>query len=1371
MKKYIALLATLTVFALPALAQDDTTEEEDKSILENFLQDNLSSEGMEVTVNGFSGALSREATMREMTFADEDGVWLRLENVALNWNRASVLRGRIEVRELSADLIELSRLPSRGSSGPSAEASDFTLPELPVSINIGLIDADSLVLGAPVLGERIEMTLEGSANLADGEGAVDVALARTDGELGELNLTGSYSNTSKVLALNLLLNEGQGGIAATLANLPGQPALNVTIEGEDPLDDFTANIMLATDGQNRLGGQVRAQAVTEGEGDDQKTRTRIEADLAGDLRPLFEEQYQAFFGGESVLHLDATRFENKAIRVADLFLQTEALELRGNALVNPRGWPQNAQIAGTLAPPDGASVVLPIAGPETRIASAKIEFDYDALRGDGWVGAFQLDGFEREDMSLSSVNVSGAGRLRSGGGDSIPSVGGRIVLAADGIDLGDEALNAAVGERITGDLVFAKAADTPFRFTDVDIAGADYGVTGDVTLRTEVEKLDLIAEMDLNLAADRLARFAQISGQDLKGAANLSITGDVAVPGGPFNVEIEGVTRELSVGISQVDSLLAGESRLSIAADRNEDRTSISRLSVAGPGIALTASGELRTNGSTIDAQIELPDASRLDERLSGRLAVNANAVQVREAWTVEAEAQGPGGLTADISGTGRLEDGGIGPVQATITAALDSIAPYSGLAGRDLAGAANVSASVDADLSTMAVSLVGNLRGQNLSVTMGDTNQSFAGTTELMFDVSRDADGALAADVTAIGPGGLIADITGTGAMVENEIGPIDATINASADSIAPYSGLAGRDLSGAIDLTASVEGNLSTMAVALSGSVQGQNLSLSLGDADQLLAGGSEVVFDVRRDETGKIFVDTLTANTPQVSLTADGTSEGGQSRVNFDARLANLGIFVPEFPGAFSANGTAVLTGDDYRIDVSGQGPGGITMNVSGSLASTMDNANLSINGNVPLALANAFTGQNRVDGTAAVNVNLNGPLALTSLSGTVSTSNARVAAPGLRVSLDPIQANINLGNGRARLEVGAGVSSGGRLEVAGPITLEPPFNADLVIRLQNVGLTDPSLYDTQINGQLTVSGPLTGGARIAGTVRPGVAEIRIPSSGFGVAGNVEGLRHVNEPADVRATRARAGQLGSTASGNTAGGPAFPLDIVVDAPNQVFIRGRGLDAEVGGRLRLTGTTADIVPQGSLSLIRGRLSLLGNRIELTEARATLEGDFDPFIAVTAETTVDDTAIQIRIDGQATDPEITFSSVPDLPQDEIFSRLIFGRSVSEISALQALRLANGIATLTGRSGGGVIGNLRQGFGLADLDVGQNDDGALAVRAGAYISENIYTGVEVGADGEAEVNINLDLTPNLTARGAVSNSGETSLGIYFERDY
>ena len=93
------------------------------------------------------------------------------------------------------------------------------------------------------------------------------------------------------------------------------------------------------------------------------------------------------------------------------------------------------------------------------------------------------------------------------------------------------------------------------------------------------------------------------------------------------------------------------------------------------------------------------------------------------------------------------------------------------------------------------------------------------------------------------------------------------------------------------------------------------------------------------------------------------------------------------------------------------------------------------------------------------------------------------------------------------------------------------------------------------------------------------------------------------------------------------------------------------------------------------------------------------------------------------------------------------------------------------MATLSGRGGAGTIGRLREGFGLDDLDVTTDAEGELEVRAGTYISDNIYTDVTVGADGQAEVNLNLTLTPDITARGSVSSDGSTGIGVYFERDY
>ena len=215
---------------------------------------------------------------------------------------------------------------------------------------------------------------------------------------------------------------------------------------------------------------------------------------------------------------------------------------------------------------------------------------------------------------------------------------------------------------------------------------------------------------------------------------------------------------------------------------------------------------------------------------------------------------------------------------------------------------------------------------------------------------------------------------------------------------------------------------------------------------------------------------------------------------------------------------------------------------------------------------------------------------------------------------------------------------------------------------------------------------------------------------------------------------------------------------------------MRGRGVDAELGGSLRVQGTTRNAIPIGFLELIRGRVDLLGRRFDLTEGLVELQGSLIPVIRLVAETEQDGITTRI-IDGEVRDPEITFESSPELPEEEVLSQLLFGQGLDNISPLQAAQLANAIAVLAGRGGEGIIGNLRNQVGLDDLDLATDDDGNVQVRAGKYLSDNLYTDVAVGADGKSSLNLNLDVTESLTARGSVGTEGDSTLGIYFERDY
>ncbi len=234
---------------------------------------------------------------------------------------------------------------------------------------------------------------------------------------------------------------------------------------------------------------------------------------------------------------------------------------------------------------------------------------------------------------------------------------------------------------------------------------------------------------------------------------------------------------------------------------------------------------------------------------------------------------------------------------------------------------------------------------------------------------------------------------------------------------------------------------------------------------------------------------------------------------------------------------------------------------------------------------------------------------------------------------------------------------------------------------------------------------------------------------------------------------------------------GGNALRLNLRVEAENSMFLRGRGIDAELRGGLTLEGTTNDVRPVGQFDLVRGRIDILTKRLDLTEGRVRLAGGFDPIIRLVAESSSGEYVVQIVMDGPAAAPQVVFTSRPELPEDEVLSQLFFERDIASLSPLQAARLAVAIAELTGKGGGGVVGKIRDGAGLDDLDVSQTADGETALSAGKYISDNIYTEVEATSGGKTSLSINLDVTDNLTAKGQLGSDGDSSLGIFFERDY
>jgi translocation and assembly module TamB len=1554
----------------------DETEEGGNGggFLERQLENALSGAGREVTVTGFEGALSSRATLEELTIADDEGVWLTLRDVVLDWNRSALLRRRLDISELAAGEILLPRLPESEEEGPtvpSPEAQGFSLPELPVAVEIDSLDVAQMELGEPLFGEEAVISLSGEVALADGEGAADIRAERIDGSEGVISLAASFDNESEDLNIALDVREGEDGIVANLIDLPGRPSLELVVDGEGPLSDFSAEIALATDGAERLAGTVQLGRADEG-------RT-FAVDLGGDIAPVFVPEYREFFGPEVGLVAAGSTLSGGGVRIDTLRLNADALSLEGQAAIGSDGLPDRIALAGQIASGEGAPVLLPLPGPPTRVGEVALDAQFDANEGEDWQLDLVATDIAREGFDAARVALEGTGRIAA----SPRRVTADLDFAAQSLSLADGGAQAALGEDVNGVAEIAWTEGEPVVIDLLTVDGESYGLeaSGQVAFGEA-----LSVEGEATASARDLSAFSGLAGRPLEGAVDVTLAGSGDPLAGQFDVTVDGETRNLAVGIAELDPLLDGEGTLRLVADRTETGTRIETLRVETPHLLVSGDGTLATGSSEIDVRATINDTSLIAASLEGpaELTVSADEVASGYAFDLGADASGAriavdgtvdwldldptvearfeasiadlaafsglvdrqlaGSVEAEgdvrtsfdlarasleaaveasdvefgdaridelLAGTteidvdavrsgetvlirsarlnsadaqviaeGRIEDLTGTPVfDGDLNVTSDDIAPFSGLAGRDLDGAISADASgrVATDLSRFDLAL--DLAATDLDPGVPGASEALAGRTVLAAEASRDGSRV---EVDRLSLQNPQASLEGSGVVTGLDAAPaFDGTVSAEAPDLSVFSGLAGRELDGTLDarfegevatdlsvvdailtargreldlglpgppllpgevaldveavregdtvtlsqlsldsgnLTAEGAGQLSglsgtpvfdgRMALGaetiepiggfvgrpLAGSIEAEasgsfatdlsrfdvvadaeaaGLQIGQADIDRLLAGTTTVDIDASRED-GVVTIRAAEFDAPGLVATATGTLGESGSQIDVSARLADIGPYAPDFSGPVSIDGTIAQQNGTITVDLDAEGPGGIGATVTGDIDPSQPVLDLSIEGQTPLAAANRFTQPRALSGQATFDVSVQGPPGLDAVSGTVRTSGARFVDPALGIVLEGIDLTANLDGSTIGFDGTATVNAGGSLAVDGSVGLTGNLPADISVALNGVVLQNPELYTTSITGDIGFVGPIRGGALISGELALGETEIRVPSTSAGAGGPIPEITHVGEPAAVRATRQRAGllrqSLDGTESLNERRRTAHNLDIGIVANNRIFVRGRGLDAELGGSLRVRGTTTDVVPSGQFELVRGRLDILGQRLDLDEGSIRLQGDFVPFINLTAVTETGDVTVFVVVEGRISSPDIRFLSEPDLPEDEVLAQLLFGRSVDEISPLQAAQLASAVAQLAG-GGPGLGDTLRQNLGLDDLDLTAGENGGAAVRAGKYLTDDIYTDVIVDSEGETQLNLNYEVTDSFTVKGGVDDEGGTSLGIFFERDY
>ncbi|MBW4092589.1 MAG: hypothetical protein HIU82_16000 [Proteobacteria bacterium] len=450
----------------------------------------------------------------------------------------------------------------------------------------------------------------------------------------------------------------------------------------------------------------------------------------------------------------------------------------------------------------------------------------------------------------------------------------------------------------------------------------------------------------------------------------------------------------------------------------------------------------------------------------------------------------------------------------------------------------------------------------------------------------------------------------------------------------------------------------------------------------------------------------------------------------------------------------------------------GPGGLV--ATAPLALRTD-------GTIDLALANpllAAAGQ-RVGGQMVIAARVDGTARAPRLGGRVQLRGGDFRDEVQGVHLRDLAGTLVAEGDSLRIVGLTGLAGAGTIGVDGTIgLLRPGLPVALRVRATNATLLSGGMVTADLDADLGLDGllrPAAAGAgatgagaigpaagapaALRGTVRVRSATIRIPNQ---LPASVQTI-------PVRIAGAPVPRAAPGARPAASALPPIALSVQVVAPRQIFVRGRGLTAELGGTVDIGGSLASLQPRGAFQMIRGSFNLVGQSLNFTsgDIRFAGGGIADPLLHLVASSVSAGTTATLIVGGTASAPKITLTSVPELPQDQILAQLLFHTGAGSLTPLQLASVASGLAEISGS--GGALPNpldaLRGALGLDQLGVGSGANGASTLQAGRYIGRRLYVGAQQGTGGQStQGKVTYDLTKRVQLN-ATAGTGEATSAI------
>ncbi|MGV6873731.1 translocation/assembly module TamB domain-containing protein [Pseudochelatococcus sp. B33] len=1404
-----------------------------RAALVNVIESVVSGPDLTLAIGRLEGPVPFDMTVRDVRVGDAGGVWLDIDRARLSWRPLSLFGGVLDIEVVEADKVTVARAPaSSGTDEPEdSDTAGGGLPQLPFGITLERLAVGEVALGEALFGQPASLSVAGSAQLVDYRQGlnVDLTVDRIDGQEGRIVGRFGFAPDGDILTLDVAAQEPAGGIVSQIAGVEDLPPLSFAAKGAGPLDDWQGQLVLDMAGKAGANGVVAVRRA-----DDARVLT---ATINADIAALLPDTLAPLAAGQSDVAVEARFHDAGAIEVTRARLTSAAAQAEAQGRFEPGSEAVSATLSVEAGAPaafaglspvpvswSGATFEADVGGTLSALtvsaratASDLAAENYGVTDLSVALDARSNGDVRQEDTRFDFTLDGDVGGLTTPDEALTRALGGAVSLDARGS--ADRSLVAQIEEahlalaplslrfaglvdpgEVIGKIALERADLAALRaFAGPDIAGtarldADVDVAFDlsrlaVTLDGAVEKLHTGVAAADGLTGGRIALSGGVNRaedgsfgfEDFKvGGAHVSLAAD-----GAATPERADVRARLSLpDLAKLDPQLQGEGALTLALTGDLDNLN---------GTASLSVPRARAMGRPVEAlQLDI-DAQNL---------LGAATALLKLGGTVDGRpARGTGRFARAADGAMRIDglDMALGSVAVTGAVALDPAQLASGriniAAGNlgdlgpllltDLAGRVDLQADLSAEGG-----------GQNARVS--GSVERFAGFGASVRQVRIDASGR---DLLRQPVLDARVDVEGANASgVDVSRLALTAKGSGTANDIALNGVVQGSDVTAAARVTLGE----ATSVVINQARVSRGNQRIDVQPNARIdLAGGGVRISDLElRSGPGRLRVageagERLNLNTtiqnfplaiaelfaPNLGLAGTVSGEasvtGAAARPDGRYQLNVAGLSLPAMseaglqPLTIAANGT--LGQGRVTTDATIRGQNNVTLRVQGSAPLGDGNLDLAVTGPIDLGIANAVLSASGqvLTGTANVDLRIRGTTAAPAIGGNVRIGNGRFVDPVQGLYFDNIQLVLT-GNERELTvtTLSARTRNGGAVTGSGRVTVDPAagFPGNITIRAQRAQLVGSEMVNMVASLDLGVTGPLAQAPNLAGTINIDNLQITIPNR-FPLSLTPIVVQHVHPPPRVRARIERAAEAEAQAAAQRPF--ALGLDVTVNSPTRVFVRGQGINAELGGTLRVRGDSNNPIIDGGFQMRRGTLSAVGRTLTFTRGEVSfVGGSLDPTLDFLAEAPASDVTAQIGVTGYASNPQLSISSRPELPQDEVFARLLFGRPVTRLSTAQTIRLARAIAELTGMGSSGGLGDVGRSLGLDSVDVGTDDAGNVDVGVGKRINDNIYLGVKQGASAaSSRVTVDVNITDHIKLQGEAGADGSSAVGIGMEWDY